>query len=64
MTASLLYLPTRSSSVGFKFKVEIACDATAPISYFFECESVDKNRTIETMGAFMWKEHLFVKTGM
>jgi len=53
MTASLLYLPTRSSSVGFKFKVEIACDATAPTSYFFECESVDKNRTIETMGAFM-----------
>lgn len=52
MTASLLYLPTRSSSVGFKFKVEIACDATAP-TYFFECESVDKNRTIETMGAFV-----------
>lgn len=53
MTASLLYLPTRSFSDGFKFKVEIACDATAPASYFFEHVSVDKNKTTETMGAFM-----------
>lgn len=61
MTASLLYLPTRSFSDGFKFKVEIACDATAPASYFFEHVSVDKNKTTETMGAFMWREHLSVE---